>query len=423
MDDRLYLAVRDKVQRLLLAELSPTANTGDVQMLRLILERIFAEILAEERIPLSRGERSRTFDEIVADILGYGPIGSLLQDDSITEILVYGPDQVLVERKGILEVTSIRFRDYIDVFKVIDRIVIPKGVRLSEQQPMHVRLPDGSRLSVDPLSLVGPSFRLRKVPGRMLTVDDLVLLEALTADMIGFLRACVKARMNILVSGQLSTGKTTLLNALVGFLPENERIVSVDETVELQFKQDAVVRLESRPPNFEGRIEVCMWELVNNALSMRPDRLLDGRMGGGEIWSILEATNTVYDGLLAPAPSCTPHDALHRLERKVLIMMGDRDRFQRAKREQIALLFDLIVHLSLLVDGTRKVVQVVEVLGVEGEHIAMQDIFRYVHTGAGGGQVQGYFTATGVRPKFMDRIEAAGISVPAKIFSPARTGH
>jgi pilus assembly protein CpaF len=254
----------------------------------------------------------------------------------------------------------------------------------------------------------------------MLAVEDLIRLDALTADMVGFLRACVKVRMNILVSGQLSSGKTTLLNALCDFLPENERIISVEETAELQFKQDAVVRLASRPPNLKGRVETTAWDLVRDALRMKPDRLVVGELCGREIWSILQATNTGYDGLLATAPSCTPHDALHRLERMALMVMGDRDRFQRAAREQIAFAFDLIVHLSLLEGGKRKVVQVVEVLGVEDKHYAMQDIFRYVQTAISGGQVQGYFATTGIRPSFADRIEAAGIYLPANLFSPAR---
>ncbi len=416
-----YSSIREKVQRRLVTSLSPTVDTRNVEEVRRALELVFAETLAEERIPLSRTERTQVFEQIMADVLGYGPIEPLLSDDSVTEILVNGPYQVFVERNGILEETDLRFRDVGEVMRIIDRIVAPLGRRVDESSPLvDARLPDGSRVNIiiPPLSLVGPCISIRKFAKAVYGRDDVVRLGTVTPDMIDFLRACVQARLNIVVSGGTSTGKTTLLNVLSGFLPDNERIVTIEDAAELQLNQRHVVRLESRPPNVEGRGQITIRQLVINSLRMRPDRIVVGEVRGGEALDMLQAMNTGHDGSLTTAHSNTPRDTLARVE--TMTLMAGMDLPLRAVREQIAAAFDVIVHLDRLVDGCRKVVRISEVQGMEGDVIVMQDIFRYLQTGVQNGKVEGYFTATGIRPKFMDKIEAAGISLPPTMFAPAQ---
>ena len=377
--------------------------------------------MAEEDMPLSRPERSEIFEQIVAGILGYGPLEPLLRDESVTEILVNGPNQVYIERNGKLEETEVRFRDVEELARIIDRIVSPLGRRVDESSPMvDARLPDGSRVNViiPPLSLVGPCISIRKFSQAALSVDDFVRLDSMTRDMADLLKACVEARLNIVVSGGTSTGKTTLLNILSSFLPNNERIVTIEDAAELQLQQRHVVRLEARPPNVEGRGEVKIRQLVINALRMRPDRIVVGEVRGGEALDMLQAMNTGHDGSLTTAHSNTPRDTLHRVE--TMVLMAGMDLPLRAVREQIASAFDVIVHLDRLPDGTRKVTQIAEVQGMEGDVIVMQDIFRYVQTGNRDGRVQGYFTGTGVRPKFMDKIESYGIYLSPSIFAPAQ---
>jgi pilus assembly protein CpaF len=402
-----YAAIRERVQRRLLAELSPTVDINNTDEVRRALERIFTETLAEEELTLSRHERAELFEQIVATILGYGPLEPLLRDETVTEILVNGPDQIYIERNGILEETDIRFRDADQVLRIIDRIVAPLGRRVDESSPMvDARLPDGSRVNIiiPPLSLVGPCISIRKFAKVAYTADDLIRLGTLTQEIAEFLRACVLARLNIVISGGTSTGKTTLLNVLSSFLPAKERIITIEDAAELQLRQRHVVRLEARPPNVEGKGEVKIRQLVINALRMRPDRIV--------------AMNTGHDGSLTTAHSNSPRDTLHRIE--TMALMAGMDLPLRAVREQIASAFDLIVHLDRLTDGTRKVTQISEVQGMESDVIVMQDIFRFVQTGVKDGRVQGYFTATGVRPKFMDKVEAAGIFVSPSIFTPAR---
>ncbi|HHX65194.1 MAG TPA: CpaF family protein [Chloroflexi bacterium] len=416
-----YNVIRERVQRRLLSELSPTVDTRNLAEVRPALEQIFMETLAEEQLPLSRTERAQLFDEIVADILGFGPIESLLRDDSVTEILVNGADQVYIERNGILKETDIRFRDPSEVMRIIDRIVAPLGRRVDESSPMvDARLPDGSRVNViiPPLSLNGPCISIRKFAKVAYTAEDMVRLDSMTQDMADFLRACVRARLNIVVSGGTSTGKTTVLNVLSSFLPSTERIITIEDAAELQLSQRHVVRLEARPPNIEGRGEVTIRQLVINALRMRPDRIIVGEVRGGEALDMLQAMNTGHDGSLTTAHSNSPRDTLHRIE--TMTLMSGTDLPLRAVREQIASAFDLIVHLDRLADGSRKIVRISEVQGMEGDVIVMQDIFAYVQTGVNNGRVEGYFTATGVRPKFMEKVEAAGIELPASIFNPSR---
>jgi pilus assembly protein CpaF len=416
-----YGDVRDRVQRRLLAELSPTINTEDVTEVRRSLEQIFGETLAEDGVPLSRTERSELLDQVVADILGLGPIEPLLRDETVTEILVNGPYQVYVERAGRLKETDVKFRDAKEVLRIIDRIVAPLGRRVDESSPMvDARLPDGSRVNVivPPLSLVGPCLSIRKFAKTVHNVEDMIRLGTLTKDLADFLHACVMARLNIVISGGTSSGKTTLLNVLSSFLPDYERIVTIEDAAELQLQQKHVVRLESRPPNVEGRGQVTIRQLVANALRMRPDRIVVGEVRGGEALDMLQAMNTGHDGSLTTAHSNGPRDTLHRVE--TMVLMAGMDLPLRAVREQIASAFDMIVHASRLADGSRKVLQVSEVQGMEGDVIVMQDIFRFVQTGMADGRVQGYFTATGIRPKFAEQIEAAGIPVPPSLFAPAQ---
>jgi pilus assembly protein CpaF len=305
--------------------------------------------------------------------------------------------------------------------RIIDRIVAPLGRRVDESSPLvDARLPDGSRVNIiiPPLSLVGPCISIRKFAKAVFGREDVIRLGTVTPDMIDFLRACVQARLNIVVSGGTSTGKTTLLNVLSGFLPDSERIVTIEDAAELQLNQRHVVRLEARPPNVEGRGQITIRQLVINSLRMRPDRIVVGEVRGGEALDMLQAMNTGHDGSLTTAHSNTPRDTLARVE--TMTLMAGMELPLRAVREQIAAAFDVIVHLDRLVDGGRKVVRISEVQGMEGDVIVMQDIFRYMQTGVQNGKVEGYFTATGIRPKFMDKIDAAGLSLPPSMFAPAQ---
>jgi pilus assembly protein CpaF len=417
-------AIATRVQQRLLSELSPTVGADNVDEVRRVLERIFAETLLEMDVPLTRVERAELFDQIVAGILGYGPIEPLLRDDSVTEILVNGPNQVYVERNGKLEESDVRFRDVEDLARIVDRIVAPLGRRVDESSPMvDARLPDGSRVNViiPPLSLVGPCISIRKFARAAFAMDDLARLDALTKDMADFLRACVLARLNIVVSGGTSTGKTTLLNALSAFLPGDERIITIEDAAELQLQQKHIIRLEARPPNVEGRGQVTIRQLVINALRMRPDRIVVGEVRGGEALDMLQAMNTGHDGSLTTAHSNSPRDTLHRVE--TMVLMAGVDLPLRAVREQIASAFDLIVHLDRLSDGARRVTAISEVQGMEGDVIVMLDLFRYVQTGIRDGHVQGYFTGAGIRPKFMDKIESRGLYLPPSVFAPVRNGN
>jgi pilus assembly protein CpaF len=401
--------------------MSPTVTADNPAEVRRVVERIFNETLAAEGLPLSRAERSDLFERIVADILGFGPIEPLLRDESVTEILVNGPGQVYIERNGKLELTDLRFRGHEEVMRIIDRIVSPIGRRVDESSPMvDARLPDGSRVNIiiPPLSLVGPCISIRKFSRAAYTGEDLVRLGTLPSEWVYFLQVCVQARLNIVVSGGTSTGKTTLLNVLSSFLPDNERIVTIEDAAELQLHQEHLVRLEARPPNVEGKGEVKIRQLVINSLRMRPDRIVVGEVRGGEALDMLQAMNTGHDGSLTTAHSNSPRDTLHRVE--TMVLMAGMDLPLKAVREQIASAFDLIVHLDRLVDGGRKVVQITEIQGMEGDVVVMQDIFRYVQTGVKNGQVEGYFTATGVRPKFMEKIEAAGLAIPPSSFAPGQ---
>jgi pilus assembly protein CpaF len=415
-----HAEVREAVRRRLMAELSPDVDSQDAAQVRQFLRRIFEEVLSDQQLALTRRERRDLFEQIVADVLGLGPIEPLLRDETVTEVLVNGPSMVFVERGGRLEETGIRFRDEEEVMHIINRIVAPLGRRVDESSPMvDARLADGSRVNViiPPLSLDGPCISIRKFSRAVYDASDLIRLGTLTKELIDLLRACVLARLNIIISGGTSTGKTTLLNVMSVYLPGDERIITVEDAAELQLQQRHVIRLEHRPPNVEGKGEITIRQLVINALRMRPDRIVVGEVRSGEALDMLQAMNTGHDGSLTTAHSNSPRDTLHRVE--TMTLMAGMDLPLRAIREQIASAIDLIVHLDRLADGTRKVVQVTEVLGMEGEVIVTQDIFRFRQTGIDNGRVSGYLEGQGIRPRFADKIEAAGLALPSDIFSPA----
>jgi pilus assembly protein CpaF len=409
--------IKTRVQNQLIAELDPKMDMSRTDEVRGTIEELFDQILAEENLVLSRAERQRLFENIVSEILGYGPIEPLLADDSVTEIMVNGAKQIYVERSGKLQKTNFVFENDDHAMRIIDRIVAPLGRRVDESSPyVDARLPDGSRVNaiIPPLAINGPTLTIRKFSKTPLTIQNLVEFGSITPEAVEFLRACVIARLNVVVSGGTGSGKTTLLNILSGFIPDDERIVTVENAAELQLRQDHVVTLESRPPNIEGKGEVTIRDLVINCLRMRPDRIVVGECRGGEALDMLQAMNTGHDGSLTTAHANSPRDTLSRLE--TMCLMSGMELPVRAIREQVAAAVDLIVQQERMRDGTRKVVNVTEVQGMEGDVIVMQDIFAFEQTGIEGGKVIGRLRPTGIRPKFMDRIEAANIHLPPNIF-------
>jgi pilus assembly protein CpaF len=372
----------------------------------------------DNRIP--RVDRLKIAAEIVDEILGYGPITPLLNDPDISEIMVNGPNQVYVEKNGRLELTEVVFRDNDHVMNIIDRIVSPIGRRIDESMPMvDARLPDGSRVNaiIPPLSLNGPVITIRKFSRDPFTVEDLINFGTLTPQMAEFLEACVRARLNIVVSGGTGSGKTTTLNVLSSFIPPTERIITIEDAAELQLRQPHVITLESRPPNIEGKGAVTIRDLVRNALRMRPDRIIVGEVRSGEALDMLQAMNTGHDGSLTTGHANSPRDMLSRLE--TMVLMAGMDLPVRAIREQISSAIDLIIQQSRLRDGSRRITHITEVLGMEGDVIVLQDLYTFRQTGVDqDGTVKGYFAASGIRPKFMDRIEASGIKLSPGIFKP-----
>jgi pilus assembly protein CpaF len=418
-----YMDLKSRVQNKLLSELDPSMDISRTQEVRTAIEELFNAILSEEGIVLTRAERRRLFEQIVAEILGFGPLEPLLADETITEIMVNGPKNIYIERKGLISRADVTFENDDHVLRIIDRIVAPLGRRIDESSPtVDARLPDGSRVNavIPPISLVGPVITIRKFSKVPLTVEDLVRYGSLTPELIEFLRACVIAKCNVIVSGGTGSGKTTLLNILSGFIPDNERIVTIENAAELQLRQDHVVTLESRPPNIEGRGEITIRDLVVNSLRMRPDRIVVGECRAGEALDMLQAMNTGHDGSLTTLHSNSPRDTLARLE--VMCLMAGMDLPVRAIREQVASAIDLIVHEERLRDGTRKVVKVTEVQGMEGNVITMSDIFEFEQTGIEQGRVIGRIRPTGLRPKFIDKVEASGIHLPPAIFGIGSSG-
>jgi pilus assembly protein CpaF len=411
-----YHDLKVRVQNKLMAELDAGLDPHAPEV-RTTIEELFTAILAEESIVLGRAERQRLFEAIVAEILGFGPLEPLLADDTITEIMVNGPKNVYVERKGNLLRSNVSFEDDDHVLRVLDRIVAPLGRRIDESSPtVDARLPDGSRVNavIRPIALCGPTITIRKFSKKPFTVEDLIRFGSITPEIAEFLRACVIGKLNIVVSGGTGSGKTTLLNVLSGFIPNDERIVTIENAAELQLRQEHVVSLESRPPNIEGRGAITIQDLVVNSLRMRPDRIVVGECRAGEALDMLQAMNTGHEGSLTTCHSNSPRDTLSRLE--VMCLMAGMDLPVRAIREQVASAIDMIVHQDRLRDGTRKIVKVTEIQGMEGDIITMSDIFEFEQTGIEAGKVIGRIRPTGLRPKFIDKIEDAGIHLPPSVF-------
>ncbi len=412
-----YFDLKTRVQNKLLSELDPSMDVTRTDEVRRTIQDLFEQILAEENIVLSRPERARLFEQIAAEILGFGPLQPLLEDDTITEIMVNGPKNVYVERKGKLHRVPVTFENNDHVMRIIDRIVAPLGRRIDESSPyVDARLQDGSRVNavIPPISLVGPTLTIRKFSKNPITVEQLIQFGSISPEAIQFLKACVEARLNILISGGTGSGKTTLLNVMSGFIPGDERIITIENAAELQLRQEHVVTLESRPPNIEGRGEITIRDLVINSLRMRPERIIVGECRGGETLDMLQAMNTGHDGSMTTAHANSPRDALARVE--TMCLMAGMDLPVRAIREQVASAIDLIVQQERMRDGTRKVTTVTEVSGMEGEVVTMTDIFVFEQTGMENGKIVGRLRPTGLRPKFMDKIETAGINLPPSIF-------
>jgi Flp pilus assembly protein, ATPase CpaF len=416
-NDETFRELRSRVQDRLINELNPQIDLSNPAKVRKQVEEIFNAILDSESIVLSRSERQRLFESITADIIGLGPIEPLLADDEVSEIMVNGPKQVYVEKKGKLIKTDITFTDDEHVMRIIDRIVAPLGRRVDESSPMvDARLKDGSRVNVlSALALNGPTITIRKFRKDKLTVQDLVRFGSMSQDMADFLAACVQARLNIVVAGGTGSGKTTLLNVLSSFIPEDERIITVENAAELQLRQDHVVTLESRPPNVEGKGEVTIRDLVINCLRMRPERIIVGECRGGETLDMLQAMNTGHDGSMTTIHANTPRDAVSRIE--TMCLMAGMDLPARAIREQIASAIHVFVQQSRLKDGSRKVTQITEVAGMEGDVVVLQDIFVFEQTGIDEkGKIVGQLRPTGVRPRFLEKFEALNIFLPPTIF-------
>lgn len=391
---------------------------GDETLLRSRVEELVEEKLKADKYPYSRAMRNRLVSDMADEILGFGPIEPLLRDPTVTEVMVNRPDQIYCERFGKLELSDIQFRDQEHIRHVIDKIVTPLGRRVDESSPMvDARLPDGSRVNaiIPPLSLNGAVLTIRKFSVDPYTVEDLIGFGSITQGMAAFLAACVKIKLNILVSGGTGTGKTTLLNVLSSFIPEGERVVTVEDAAELKLHQPHVVRLESRPPNIEGKGEIKIRDLVRNCLRMRPDRIVVGEVRGGECLDMLQAMNTGHEGSISTVHANTPRDALARME--TMVMMSGMELPSRAIREQIAAAIHLIVQIGRLSDGSRRVVSVCEVHGMEGNVIVLQDLFTFQQKGVGeGGKVLGTLQPSGMIPRFMERFNAAGIHMPVEIF-------
>ncbi len=412
--------IRDQVQAKLLAETEGEADVSLEPQMKQMIEAFFNQVLAEHKLLYTRAERAQLLEWVMSDILGFGPLEPLLADEAITEVMVNSHDRVYVERRGKIEVSNVSFEDDQHVMRIIDRIVSPLGRRVDESSPMvDARLPNGYRVNatIPPLSLDGPSLTIRKFAQTPYTVQDLIANGTLTRHFVTFVRACVEARINMIISGGTGTGKTTLLNVVSAFIPGHERIITIEDTAELQLGQEHVVRLEYKPPNVEGKGEVTIRRLVINALRMRPDRIIVGEARGGEALDMLQAMNTGHDGSLTTIHSNSPRDTLRRVE--TMVLMAGMELPLNAIREQIASAVDLVVHVGRLRDGSRKVVKVAEVQGMEGESIVMQDLFVFEQTGIQNGRVVGQLKSTGLRPKFADKFALNNINLPPEIFGAA----
>ena len=409
--------LRYRLQTRIINNLDPRLDLADAKAVRSNIEEMFNKFVDEEGTVITRVERQKMLEAIVDEILGFGPIQPLLNDDTITEVMVNGPFRVYAERKGKLVLTDTTFQNDDHVMRIIERIIAPIGRRVDESKPYEdARLPDGSRVNIiiPPLALNGPVITIRKFPKYRITVEDYIKFGTATPEMMEFLRACVEARLNMFISGGTGSGKTTLLNIMSGFIPEDERIITIEDAAELRLVQDHVVRLESRAANIEGKGAVTIKDLVKNSLRMRPERIVVGECRGGEALDMLQAMNTGHDGSLSTGHANSPRDMISRLE--TMCLMAGVDLPSRAIREQISSALDVIVQISRLKDGSRKIVNVTEVQGMEGDAIVMQDVFVFEQTGYVDGKVIGRLRPTGIRPKFSEKFEAAGIKLPQNVF-------
>ena len=411
MKARLHRAIINRMDLTKLGQLDPEQLHAEVS-------RLVEDMIAAENAPLSVSERERLIGEVRHELFGLGPLEPLLADPEVCDILVNSPKQVYIERRGKLELTNIEFKDDEHLMRVIERIVSTVGRRIDESSPMvDARLQDGSRVNaiIPPLSLDGPVLSIRRFGAEPLRMASLIEKNALTKDMADMFQMCVSARLNILISGGTGAGKTTLLNALSSYIPDDQRIVTIEDSAELQLQQPHVVRLETRPPNIEGKGEVAQRDLVKNALRMRPDRIVIGEVRGGEAIDMLQAMNTGHDGSLTTIHANTPRDALTRLE--TMIQMTGMRLSDRAMRQQVASALDLVIQAARLSDGTRRITSISEITGMEGETITMQEIFLFERKGVDkDGKVIGRYRPTGVRPRFAERLKQYGMQLPRVFF-------
>ncbi|MBM7845776.1 CpaF family protein [Herpetosiphon giganteus] len=414
--DRL-LDVRHRVQRRLTEEVRDVNSTNETKI-RQTVEDLLSAVLDSENIVLSRVERLQLVESLMSDIVGLGPLDSLLKDDSISEIMVNGPNKIYIEQRGKLTLSGTTFIDDEHAMRVLYRIVAPLGRRVDESSPMvDARLKDGSRVNavIRPISLIGPVITIRKFSKKPLGPDDLVRFGAISREMMDFLSASVRARINVVVSGGTGSGKTTLLNVLSSFIPEDERLITVENAAELQLQQDHVISLESRTANIEGKGEISINDLIINCLRMRPERIIVGECRGGETLAMLQAMNTGHEGSMTTLHANTPRDAIARIE--TMCLMSGMDLPLKAIREQVASAIELIVQQARLKDGSRRVMAISEVTGMEGDLVVLQDIFVFEQTGLDErGKIVGSLRPTGVRPRFLDRFEALNIYLPPNVF-------
>jgi pilus assembly protein CpaF len=419
--------LRQRVHSRLIEDLGSTLYDSDMpeSELNTLVYGKLEQAVADERVPLSMADKQRLIESIANDVLGYGPIDPLLHDESVTEIMVNGPDQVYVERAGKAGLAPVRFLDEDHLRRVIEKIVAQVGRRIDESSPLcDARLPDGSRVNavIPPLAIGGPFLTIRKFSKDPLGIEDLIGFGTLTPSSARFLQACIVGKLNVIISGGTGSGKTTTLNVMSSFIPEGERVITIEDAKELQLRQDHVLCMESRPPNVEGKGEVSIRELVKNSLRMRPDRIVVGECRGGEALDMLQAMNTGHDGSLTTVHANTPRDALTRIE--TLTMMAGYDLPVKAIREQMSSAVDLIIQIGRQRDGSRKISHITEVQGMEGEVIILQDIFLFDFAAGVGedGKLLGTLQPTGVRPKFAEKLADHGIKLGAEVFTPNRPG-